>query len=299
MYSSFNARALGLDLTASEAIELAAPAGFGGVDLPVRDLVDSGGDPRAVRGRMDELGLRGGAWPLPVAWRDEDDSGRFERDLARLPRYAAAAAELGLERTGTWVMPETPTRPGPEVSVEAYLASVAAFHVARLGAIARVLAPFGIRLGLEPIGVASSRSGRGLPFVTRLAELKRHLQPLWRAEPNVGLLIDAFHLYAADDDPRPALAHGAREVAWVHVADLPRSASSDRAAIQDQQRGLPGEHGAVDCSRLLKWLASAGYDGPVTVETMTGCRSLAGRSSSEAAQRAAAALRSVWPGQNA
>jgi sugar phosphate isomerase/epimerase len=298
MYPSFNARALGLDLTATEAIELAASAGFGGVDLPVRDLVDSGGDLHAVRGRMEELGLKGGAWPLPVAWRIEDDAGRFERELARLPRYAEAAARLGLERTGTWVLPETPGRPGPGVADSAYLASVAAFHVERLGAIARVLALHGIRLGLEAIGVASSRSGRGLPFVTRLAELKRHLQPLWSAEPNVGLVVDAFHLYAADDDPRPALAHAVRDVVWVHVADLPRSASPDRAAIQDQQRGLPGEHGAVDSARLLKWLAGAGYEGPVTVETMADCRTLAGLSPAEAAQRVAAALRSVWPGQD-
>ena len=53
---------------------------------------------------MDDLGLRGGAWPLPVDWRGPDD--RFRNDLRELPRYAQAAALLGLYRTGTWVLPE-------------------------------------------------------------------------------------------------------------------------------------------------------------------------------------------------
>ena len=38
---------------------------------------------------MDDLGLRGGAWPLPVDWRG--DARRFARDLDRLPVLAEAA----------------------------------------------------------------------------------------------------------------------------------------------------------------------------------------------------------------
>src|SRR5262245_3444473 len=105
MYASLNARALGLDLTAVETIGLASSAGFGGVDFLVRDLVEASIDPGSLRARMDDLGLRGGAWPLPVAWRG--DAPTFAADLARLPRYAEAAQVLGLSRTGTWVMFET------------------------------------------------------------------------------------------------------------------------------------------------------------------------------------------------
>ena len=61
--------------------------------------------PELLRARMDGLGLRGGAFPLPVNWRGSAEE--FERDLGRLPRHAEAAAALGLFRTGTWVMPET------------------------------------------------------------------------------------------------------------------------------------------------------------------------------------------------
>ena len=59
MYASWNARAVGLVLTAGETVEVAAQAGFDAVDLLLRDLVESGVDPQSVRERMDELGLRG------------------------------------------------------------------------------------------------------------------------------------------------------------------------------------------------------------------------------------------------
>lgn len=289
MFSSFNARALGLDLTADRAVELAAGAGFGGVDLMVRDLVAAGVDPGRLRARMDGLGLRGGAFPLPVDWRGGE--AEFERDLARLPDLAAAAAVLGVLRTGTWVLPETPGRPGdPEMR-----AATVSLHIERLGRIARALAPHGVRLGLEVIGVASSRPGRGEPFVCRMADLDPVLGGIWCEAPNLGVLVDAFHLYAAGESVEAGLAWGVNRIVWVHIADLPPSATGDRAAIRDPDRGLPGEHGAVESRRLLERLAEEGYDGPVTAEPLAGCRSLAGLSPELVARRVAGAVRSIWP----
>ncbi len=131
MYASFNARAVGLKLSAAETIDLAAEAGFAGVDLMVRDLLDTGEDPRALRARMDDCGLVGGAFPNPVQWRQ--DEGTFREDLSRLPRLAEAAAQLGLRGTCTWVLPETPTLTGPGADH----AVVAEMHRQRLGALAR------------------------------------------------------------------------------------------------------------------------------------------------------------------
>jgi hypothetical protein len=81
----------------------------------------------------------------------------------------------------------------------------------------------------------------------------------------------------------------------VHVADLPAGATGDRTEIVDAQRGVPGEHGAVENRRLLEALAGLGYDGPVTAEPLAGCRSLAGLTAEMTARNVAAAIRSVWP----
>jgi sugar phosphate isomerase/epimerase len=218
-----------------------------------------------------------------VTWRGNAD--RFAADLRALPRLARAASALGLLATGTWVMPESPAP--REEAVE--------LHHRRLGAIARILADHGIRLGLEVIGVESFRTGRGTPLATRLADLEPLLGPLRVERPNLGLLVDAFHLNAAGEPIEAALLWGVERVAWVHVADLPAGSSSDRAAIRDDDRGLPGEHGAVDSRGLLALLARAGYDGPVTVETLPGCRSLAGLDPTATARAVGATLRSVWP----
>ena len=192
MYASFNARAVGLpDLPTFDTIDVAGAAGFAAVDLMIRDLVRSGADLGSVRDRMAARGVLAGAFPMTMDWRG--DEAAYRRDLAELPGLARAAVALGLTRTGTWVMPETPRPPGHGEDPAAVRAEVAAFHHDRLRPIARILADHGIRLGLEVIGVATFRRGVGVPFVARQADLAPTLGPLL-AEPNVGLLVDAFHL---------------------------------------------------------------------------------------------------------
>lgn len=292
MFPSFNARAVGLSLSAAETIELAAAAGFAGVDLLVRDLLDAGERPAELRRRMDDLGLVGGAFPMPVSWRG--DATAFREGLAALPRLLDAAAALGLRRTATWVMPEVPESCGG-LAPEAARAATVQFHVERLSAIAEALAPHGFRLGLEAIGVARFRSGRRPPFITRLADLGPVLDPLAATHEGVGLLLDTFHLYASGEPLEDALARGVDAIAWVHVADLPAGADPDPAQIEDHERGLPGEHGAVDNRGVLATLRERGYDGPITAEPLARCRSLAGLDPGATAAAVARALASVWP----
>jgi sugar phosphate isomerase/epimerase len=295
MFSSFNARAVGLpSLSAETTVELAAEAGFDGVDLLVRDLFESGVDPKVIRSRMDDLGLRGGAFPFPFDWRRDVES--FRVGLESLSRLAEVASTLGLTRTGTWVMPETPGRPEGEAERRVHRAEVAALHIRRLGEIARVLDGFGIQLGLEVIGVESFRTGLGEPFVTRLADLDRELGSIWDEAPNLGILLDAFHLYAADEPIEAGLSWGVERVVWAHVADLPPSGPNDRSKIIDADRGLPGENGAVGVRQFLHRLAIEGYEGPVTVEPLSNCRSLANVEPRTVVQRVKSSLDAAWPG---
>jgi sugar phosphate isomerase/epimerase len=292
MYASWNARAVGLNLSADETIRVAAQAGFDGVDLLVRDLVQSGADPQSVRGRMNELGVRGGAWPLPVHWRG--DANRFADDLRELPRFASAAAVLGLHRTGTWVLPATDGVLFPGANSDDLLRQTVAFHVERLGKIAEILADHGSRLGLEIMGPASARRGRGAAFAHTYHRLAHELATLRDQHPNVGLLVDAFHLFAAGEEIEAGFLWGRNSVVWVHLAD---SASQDRTQLLDQERALPGETGLADCRGLLKRLAEVGYDGPVTVEPLGHCSSIQGLVTLATARRVRSSLRTVWPVQ--
>lgn len=296
MFSSFNARALGLDLPPEEAIDLASAAGFDGIDLMVRDLVDAGLDPRELRKRIDDRGLRPGAWPLAIDWRDAEDE-RFRRDLARLPRYAEAAAVLGLTRTGTWVRPDLAIEPGEDPA--AVVDRAFRFHRDRLGAIAQVLGASGIRLGLEVLGVESLRIAGRPVFIARMGEplLSRLLDALEERGEAVGLLLDLWHLYAAAETPDDLGPRAWERIVWVHVADLPIGADGDRRAMIDTIRGLPGEHGAIPIRHDLARLQAAGYAGPVTVEPLPSCASLRGLTAPEIAAKAIRALNDCWPGR--
>jgi sugar phosphate isomerase/epimerase len=296
VYACFNARALGLDLAADATLDLAASANFSGVDLMVRDLVDEGHDPASLRARLDALGLRGGSWPLPVAWRG--DAGRFQHDLARLPHYARAAATLGLTRTSTWVLPETAEPAAFAQAHETLRRAAFDFHVERLGAIARLLDDHGIRLGLEVLGVPSARTGCGVPLFTGYED--QTFQDLMRAlqaqSPRMGLWLDTFHIHGAGESVEAIVRRwGISPVVGVHLADLPAGAPADRQAMRDQDRGLPGDHGAIDARRFLKVLNDFGYDGPVTAEPFAGCASLRGLRPAAKTCQVAARLRAVWP----
>jgi sugar phosphate isomerase/epimerase len=294
MFVSWNARAVGLRLSAIETVEIAAQAGFDAVDLLVRDLVEARVDPQSIRRRMDELGLRGGAWPLPVHWRGTSE--QFAEDLRDLPRYARAAATLGLQRTGTWVLPQTDSTLIAGSEDDDPLKRTLRLHVERLSRIAVVLADHGSRLGLEIMGPASARQGPDAVFVSRYRQLADHFGELRVRHPNVGVLVDAFHLFAAGEEVEAGFVWGVDSVVWVHVAD---SANPDRLRLLDQERALPGETGLADCRGLLRRLAEARYEGPVTAEPLKECRSLQGFDALATAQRTLVSLQSVWPGSMA
>ncbi len=281
-------------MTAADAIETAARADFEGIDLLVRDIVDSGANVPSLRRRMDALGLRGGGWTLPMNWKNEAEA--FEVDLAKLPRYAAAAAELGLLRTGTWVRYESdpigddaladPDRCRAEVTRSL------AWQTERLARIAEVLNREGSRLGLEILGSRSERTGKGVVLTSSYEELLRTFNALRQALPNVGVLADAYHLYASGEPATAALGWGCDSLVWVHLAD---PANPDRSTMRDVERRLPGESVEGLSRQLLTLMAECGYDGPVTAEPLMQSRSFNSSEPLARAQATRESLRRVWP----
>jgi sugar phosphate isomerase/epimerase len=254
MYRALSPGAVGLKpANLEEAIELAAVAGFEGVEVniaEVADLVEARGA-EAVRGLFAAKGVRPAGWSMPVEWRGDDAAWRA--GLESLPRWAAAAKAIDCTRTTTWVLPCSDDRPFDENR---------RFHLERFRPIAEALAAHGCRFGLEFIGTKTLRDSRKYPFIHTMEEM---LELCQEVGPNVGLLLDSWHWYTSGgttDDIRDLLTD--ENTVYVHVNDAPPGRSIDEQI--DNQRALPGATGVIDIRGFLMTLDQIGYTGPVVAE---------------------------------
>jgi sugar phosphate isomerase/epimerase len=238
--------------TLDDALALAGAGGFDGLEInasQVADLVDQHGAD-AVKRKFADSNIRPAAFGLPVDWRTTEENWR--RDLEKLPRLAKAVASIGVKRCATWVMP---------CSNERTLEENIPFHIERFKPIAATLEKEGISLGLEFIGPRTLRESQKYPFIhtmDAMLDLGRQIGP------NIGLLLDVWHLYTShgtNDDVRKLKPE---QVVYVHVNDAPRGVAVDEQL--DQVRDLPGATGVIDIAGFLQALKAIGYDGPVTPE---------------------------------
>ncbi len=247
MYPSLNPSVLGLTVGLEEGLALASRHGFVGYHFELPEAATLGAE------RVLELasahGLRLAASGFPVEFRE--DEARYRHDLAALPALAQTAAELGVSRTSTWIMP---------FSDERTYRQNFAFNRSRLEPAAEVLAAHGIRLGLEYIGPKTMWTSRRYPFAHTMTEM---LELCAAIGPNVGLLLDSFHWHTAHETAADLRALNAEQIVDVHLNDAPAVPTDEQ---QDRVRELPGATGVIDIATFLTAIRASGYDGPVMVE---------------------------------
>lgn len=252
MYKTLNAGAIGIRNYSLEAsLSLARQTGFAGLDFSIQEAARLAKD-RGI-GRVKQLfaesGIQPGAWAPPVNWQGDS----WRADLDNLPRFADVAAELGALRASTWCPPS---------SAEREFDANFSWHVERLGAIAQVLKPYGIRFGIEFIGPQSLRPSDRHSFIYSMEgmmELARAIDA-----GNVGLLLDAWHLHTSGGAVDDLDKISKQDIVNVHVNDAPVGLSM--AEYDDHDRRLPMETGVLPLTDFMHKLVELGYDGPVTPE---------------------------------
>jgi sugar phosphate isomerase/epimerase len=262
------------------ALELARATGFEGLDFNIReaaDLAEANGV-GYVRDLFGNLGLGVGAWGLPVNWQGAS----YESDLRELPSLAAVGADLGATRASTWMLP---------FSDERDFAQNFTWHVDRFRPIAEVLRDHGISFGIEFIGPKTLRAGHRYEFISTMDGLLDLARAIGTG--NVGLLLDAFHLYTSGGQVGDLDRITAADVVRVHVNDaiagVPRDEQLDRV------RDLPMAQGVIDLPGFLRTLDRLGYAGPVTVEPFSErINALAAQDPDAAAREVAASLDRAW-----
>ncbi|HEV8632821.1 MAG TPA: sugar phosphate isomerase/epimerase family protein [Chloroflexota bacterium] len=253
MFKNLSPGAIGLrGLPLAESLALAREVGFAGIDFDIREaaeLADAQGV-KHVRDLFASAGVRPGQWGLPVAWRQDD---KWPADLAELPRLAELGRTLGCTRTCTFMPPGSSERPYEENF---------AWHVERFRPIAGVLREQGCRLGIEFIGPKTSRADHAHEFIHDLGGLMELAGAIGTG--NVGVLLDAWHLYTSGGAVEDLDRITAQDVVAVHVNDAPAGIARDDQI--DNVRALPMETGVIDLPGFMGKLRAMGYDGPVTAE---------------------------------
>lgn len=231
---------------------LAARHGFESVEPRGTELAG------LAAGQLDEVvadlrakGLQWAAAGLTVDFRKDDAT--FRDGLGKLPAIAAALRRAGADRVGTWLSPSH-----AELTYRANFER----HAARLREVAKVLGDHGIRLGLEYVGTQLLLVGQRYPFVHTLAETRELIAAIGTG--NVGLVLDTWHWWTANDTVEDLLSLKNEDVVSVDLNDAPTGL--EKRDQQDNTRELPAATGVIDAAGFVKALVQIGYDGPVRPE---------------------------------
>lgn len=243
---------LGVNVGQAEAIKLAAQFEFESVEPFATHLAGlSNGELDAVNDELARRKLVWGASGLTVDFRNDD--AKFQQGIAELPRIAKGLEKAGVTRVGTWITPAH-----EELTYRANFA----LHASRLREIAKIFEQSGLRLGLEYVGPRTSWSGRRYAFIHTLKETLELIDAI--GQENVGLVLDSWHWYTAEEDVDALTSLSSAQVVAVDLNDAP--AGVDVRDQVDNRRELPVATGVIDVADFLNALLEIGYDGPIRAE---------------------------------
>jgi len=224
-------------LSARRFLEVAAAAGCDGVDLNILALAEA---PAEISAAVRATGMPVSAIHALMDWALPDDSDPRVRLSSVLEVAVAAGAPL--------IICVAPLRLGgfsPDLDLGALASD-------RLGELAVMARPLGIRLALEQVGRSSSRPGA----VSGISSLQAALTIAERAGDDVLLAVDSYNLATAGESFNLLRAVPLSRLGIAHLADL--------EPLQGG-RALPGQ-GMLDLAGFARGLRNLGYSGPLSLE---------------------------------
>jgi sugar phosphate isomerase/epimerase len=241
-----------------EQARLAARVGYKGIDWAFGPATSAG--VAATRALLAELGIVPTIVNLPMNGTLGPDDAAFDAQLAGLADDAAFCAAIGCSRFQLVLGPTTLAGQSKEARWEQVRR--------RLARIGEVIAPHGMRLGLEFLGPLYFRTrqqpGATAPTTSFVWTLRETLALSEASAPNVGVTLDAWHWHHSGGTAADIRAADPSRIVHVHVSDA-RAMPPEQ--VRDDMRLLPGE-GVIDLAGFFGALKSIGYRGGVAPETI-------------------------------
>jgi sugar phosphate isomerase/epimerase len=281
MFKCLNPGLFGVQAGPFETVQMATRHGYEGIDVNFASgnkALTEDGRAAALRNELEAAGLwTGAAGLLPGTVTAPD--GEWDAALKSLSSLSRIACDAGFTRSTIVVLPFH-----EKLSFKQNFN----LHVSRLQQVAPVLADYGIRLGLEYVSPETRRTPYPYTFVHDLKGMLELIEST--KQPNIGLLLDSFHWYCADETPADIAELQSRQVIAVHVNDAPRGRTRRQQIAFERE--LPGSTGQIDLAGFLNALEELEYDGPVTCEPMN--KALNAKPAEEALAAVKAAMDQVW-----
>jgi sugar phosphate isomerase/epimerase len=229
-------------------VRLAGALGYGGVDVMLGAARKDGAE--ATRTLLAEHKVKPAVTGLGLAFAAPDEAA-FKEGLKPLEENAAFAAAIGCNRMQAVLGPASPV-PGDERRK---------FIKDRVSAVAEVLRPANVRLGLEFLGPLMFRAKGPHQFIWTLPETVALASEIG---PNIGVVLDAWHWHHSGGTVADILAAGKSRIVHIHVSDARRQPPEE---VRDNQRMMPGE-GIIDLVGFFGALQKIGYEDGVSPEPL-------------------------------
>lgn len=188
---------------------------------------------------------------LPLEFRKDEET--YKAGVQAVRDAAKAMEKVGATRMNTWVLPAHPA-----------LTYTANFdqHALRLRECAKIANDSGVRLGLEYVGPKTKLTAERYAFIRTMREMRELIAEI--NQPNVGLVLDSFHWFCAEDTGDDIAALTPKDIVTVDINDARADLSRDQQI--DGTRELPLATGVIDLKTFMSSLEKIGYEGPVRAE---------------------------------
>lgn len=188
---------------------------------------------------------------IPVEYRRDDAT--FKDGLKDLPKFCETMRKQGATRINTWIISTH-----NELTYNENMRQ----HADRLRECAKIMNDYGVKLGLEYLGMRTLIVRGRYPFISSMKEGKELIAAI--GAENVGFVLDSFHWYCANDTLEDIKTLSPSDIVTVDINDA--RTGFKREEQVDGKRELPLATGVINLKDFLQGILDIGYDGPVRTE---------------------------------